>query len=307
MSDFYRWLTTDPLSKLNIIFFLISILVPFIIGFCYFILHESSSAYIISGLWGISFSLYAMKRFRKLISLKAKVDTYNGLNSKFRNERNELNHQLKFLKQGVDGLQTTHDRLHLSNLKMVDMIKQFQTLEDEMNTLNIKNNQQITKIGQTADKLRSKYYDISLQQQRGILWKLFDRMEGRNKKGITENDFKQFYKLVPKEYKDRFDRLGGYPEMLKMSSRSHKNYIDARDFGRALSVYARMHVENVDLVFKLDDIKEQNELSEMDEIQEQPMLLRGSNFTILEKRECDGFYLSKDALWADSLKKNTKL
>eukprot|EP00483_Globobulimina_turgida_P009641 UN09660 len=183
---------------------------------------------------------------------------------------------------------------------MVDMIKKFDNLEDQLDALNMSNNEKVTEIGHKADKLRGKYYDISLQQQRNILWKIFERLEitGITKRGLTKEDYETFYELVPKQYQERFDRLGGFPALLQMSSKPHKNYVDAKDFERALKIYAKMHVENVDLVFKFDPLVLQGKT----QLKKGPSYLRG--VTIIDEKKRKGFYLSKDAIWTGARKQD---
>eukprot|EP01084_Bolivina_argentea_P171793 297629_1 len=255
MNDFCLWLTTDTWSKINVIFFYISILVPFILAFYYFTMHEYATSYVVAGIYGICASLYGMNHFRTLFNLKNEIDSYTNLNGTFRKQRLELNEDIKQLHEGTKELKTTHNHLHMSNLKMIDMIRKFESLEDQLDALNVSNNEKLTAIGDRADKLRHKYYHISLQQQRNLLWKLFDRLERKGviKQGITKEEYKEFYNLLPKEYQDRFDRLGGFKGLLTACGTSSNNQsIDVKHFESALSVYAKMHVDNADVVFKLD-------------------------------------------------------
>lgn len=52
-----------------------------------------------------------------------------------------------------------------------------------------------------------------LQQQRVMLWKIFDRVVDKRKtkdNRMTEETFNEFYEMVPDELKEKLDALGGF-------------------------------------------------------------------------------------------------
>ena len=280
-NQFCIWIKTDTFKKLKILYFFISIFIPFIIAIYYFIFEQHVIGYIIAGIYAILQSLYGLNHFRLLFNLKNEIDKFENGNNAFKYQRKELNVQINRLSQGKTELKYTHKKLQESNLKMIDMIKKFEHLEKELNLINATNYNEITNISKKTNQLKSKYYDISLQQQRNILWRIFNRLEfhGENKKGITKDDYLIFRDLLPTEHRQRFDRLGGFQTLLKISDNKNKNYIDSEDFEKALDIYAQMMVENADIKFKIDRVEAVRKV------------------TIIERKERSGFYLRKQDIW----------
>ena len=247
----------------------------------------SSIIYIIAGLYGIIFNIYACNNFRLLFNLKKEVDYHSRLNDEFKMERQEIDLAIKQLSIANNSLDETHQSLAINNLKMVDIIGRFHKLEQELTSINGQSQEQLSSLITKACDTKTKFYDILLHQQRQILWKIFDRLEASNDKGITKQDYETFYQLLPKEYQDRFDRLGGFQTILKVcATKSNidcdENYIDAQDFVHVLDVYAQMHVENVDITFKIEK-KRSNKIS-IDGMEELDFIRK---VTILDKKRIE--------------------
>mmetsp|Transcript_45692 Transcript_45692/g.73132 ORF Transcript_45692/g.73132 Transcript_45692/m.73132 type:complete len:388 (+) Transcript_45692:32-1195(+) len=300
-SQFCEYLSTDTCSKLSFIYFFVSIFVPFIIAFYYFALDEYRDAYIVSGIFGFATCVYASNHFRTLFALKNEIDNYSTYNDVLQSERKKFNQEISVLKKGRMKLGQTHNQLQMNNLKLCDMIQKFEAIEQQLNSINATNYEELSQVGDKAKHLKGKYYDISIQQQRNILFKIFDRLQLRSehKKGLTRDDYDLFYSLLPTEHKERFERLGGFDALLKMSESQDKGYVDSDDFAQALDVYATMQVENCDITFKIDRVPSGAATEEAGDGQTQgqrvPKYMK--KVTILTKKKRKGFYLTKEDIW----------
>lgn len=294
-SEFCQWIRSDTFKKIKLTWFFISIFIPIILFAAYYILETYDEIiYIIAGAYGILFNIYGFNHFRLLFNLKHEVDAYTKLNDQFRMERQEIDSEINKLSKAGDELNQTHVKLHTNNLKMVDMIRKFESLEQQLTSINAESYDILTNISSKSHHIKDKYYDISLQQQRNILWKVFDRLERSSSRGLTKQMYEEFYGLLPVEHQQRFERLGGFQGLLQMShGGASRSYIDADDFEKALDIYAQMHVENCDIKFRIE--KRKSSKTQQSVSGKAPKYVR--KVTILEKKRTEGFYLTKRDIW----------
>ena len=289
----WRWIKSDSSKNTKFTYFFVSLFIPPIVALLYSILVSYDDIiYIIAGIYGILFNIYAFNHFRLLFNLKREVEHFTKLNVRFKSEREQIDGEINKLSKGREALEETHQHLHTNNLQMVDMIRKFEVLEEQLSTINVTSVAKISDISVKATKLKSKYYDISLQQQRNILWRIFDRLEKGNEKGISKQDFDEFYSLLPSEHQKRFDRVGGFEALLKISDTPSKDFVDSQDFEKALDVYAQMHVENCDIKFRINRIKSKG--TEIHHHRGQLKFIR--SVTIIEKKRTKDL-LNKQDVW----------
>lgn len=281
-------------SKANFLYFFIALFVPPVLAIYIFIGDEESfsNGYIISGIFGISTSLYGLNHFRLLFKLKHEVDAYTTKNELFKTERIQIKNQIDKLSSCNSILKNKRDSIHQSNLKMNNMIRDLDAMEDRLRALGKQTKGNLKGIGKRTNKARNKYYDIAVCQQKTLLSKLFQRLErrGTNEKGLDRDDYKIFCGLLPKEYQDRFERLGGFEAWCEISG-NKKDYIDKEDFTKGLEIYAQMHVENSDIAFKIDKTK----LNGKDDQKGKAVYDR--EVKILSHVRRKSFYLTKDVVW----------
>eukprot|EP00485_Elphidium_margaritaceum_P012535 CAMPEP_0202690238 /NCGR_PEP_ID=MMETSP1385-20130828/5281_1 /ASSEMBLY_ACC=CAM_ASM_000861 /TAXON_ID=933848 /ORGANISM="Elphidium margaritaceum" /LENGTH=376 /DNA_ID=CAMNT_0049345475 /DNA_START=28 /DNA_END=1158 /DNA_ORIENTATION=- len=291
--EFCEWLKTDTFKKIRFLYFFISIFVAPILALWYYISEEPAHAYVLIGIYALITTAYAMNHFRFLFSLKEQIDRYESKNLQFSEERVKLEQSIEELGSGRRQLSDEHHNLQQANLQMLDMLQKFRFLEKELNNMNAYNYNELNNLNSKSQHIRTKYQNTCLQQQRNILWRIFNRLQrsGRSE-GISRDEYNAFERLLPDEHRMRFQRLGGFNGLLSMSGSPDTEYVDADDFTQALDVYATMMVENVDITFRIDRVSVPQQQNTHDA---QPKYAR--KVTILEKKPCQTFYFTKEDVW----------
>eukprot|EP01083_Nonionella_stella_P014776 41398_1 len=253
MKHFCQWLKKDPWTKLNAIYFVISLIIPFIFAFCYFELNEQSTAYIFAGIYGMGTALYGMNHFRLLMSLRGEVDGVQENNKWFREQHNAINIEVNKLEECIPKLKATQHNLQESNAKFLDQIQKFGTLQKAMKDCDKKNLKELTQLGEKTNSMNEKYSRALLTQQKTILTRAFEHVERKriDTIGFTKEEYDIFVDLLPVEYQTRFKRMGGFERLLEFCDAGDNEYIDDRKFRKALVVYAEMYVKNKDIEFKI--------------------------------------------------------
>eukprot|EP01083_Nonionella_stella_P193168 713716_1 len=265
-NNLYKYITHKPLSKLPFLYFCISIIIIILLSIWHFM--DSDTPFIIAGIFGILTSVYALNHFRILIHLKIEIDKFHKLNRHFSSENALLSHQVYKLSSECNELQDTHNKLAVINLKTKENNQKFHALQKSLRAVNYDNIKGINSIRNKVTKISSDWNDKVLQRERDVLYKIFERFEhlhGNESEGLSREHFDEFLTMIPSAYKLRFDRLGTFEKLAR-----GKCYIDFKDFGACLDVFATMHVENIDIEFEIQEISDDEK--EMDIM---PTLVRG--------------------------------
>eukprot|EP01084_Bolivina_argentea_P296363 510415_1 len=237
-------LCTNPFMKVNNLCLIVSIFVPFIIGFLYyFMTGYDDICYLLAGIFGLLTTLNNLKSFCFVLSLKNKIGDYHTKNMRFKKEHRSIQTSIESLNIATESLQNTHLRISKNNLRIKENLYKFKTFQLTLSKLNTDNFDGVTNIGRKIKILSKRYYDNVLQKERDILTTIFERLEIKSpKNGITREGFNEFIKMLPNDCQNKFKQLGTFEKLCELSG-IHKNYIDCRDFQAVLDVYANMQIE----------------------------------------------------------------
>eukprot|EP00485_Elphidium_margaritaceum_P001879 CAMPEP_0202698594 /NCGR_PEP_ID=MMETSP1385-20130828/11865_1 /ASSEMBLY_ACC=CAM_ASM_000861 /TAXON_ID=933848 /ORGANISM="Elphidium margaritaceum" /LENGTH=481 /DNA_ID=CAMNT_0049355347 /DNA_START=20 /DNA_END=1462 /DNA_ORIENTATION=- len=232
------------LTNASFIFFVINCLVPFVIAlWCYMLWPDISSPFILSGIIGITVTVYAFRSFKQLMGITAGVNAYAAKNARFKAAHKEVQTHVAKVTAANHELKETENRLRASMNVNRENLTQFRQVQGYMKQLDVKDFKPFVDKAQWVSR---RWREQLLDSERRMLHVIFDRFEmahdGNGRSGMSEQEFNELVTFVPTVYQERFARLGTFEKLS-----NNKGILEYADFEVVLDVFVEMVVDNVDI------------------------------------------------------------
>jgi len=244
-NDFFRWYWSHPVDHFPFVYYAILCLSSF--AFIVYFYMDQDSCFVAIGIVALSMCGYSVYRFKQSIALKHQIDHYRSLNLSFRKENMKLEATVNRAHAAIKELRKTKKRIHNANVKNKANLKRFANVEHNMKVIGQETGAKLGDLYGHVIDIRHKWREECFNNERGLLHAVFNRYEHQHESrsslyGMTQDDFHEFQRMLPKRYANRFDRLGTFHAFAQ-----GKSMIDVHDFADALDVFAEMETDGVDL------------------------------------------------------------
>ena len=173
-----------------------------------FFLMDHDSGFIVCGVLGLSVSLYGVKHFHTLMSLRVQIDTFEYNNHHFRAQRRDLSHEVDRLATANVELSDTRGRLERANEKTQELNEQLKLIAGHMKSFGKQSLAEIQAMEVKTNEIQNRWRDNLFRHERVMLTQVFERFEKQGSRlGMNRHEFDEFGKNLPPEYLLRFDRM----------------------------------------------------------------------------------------------------
>jgi len=210
--DLWMWFIKDPISRWPLLFFLLTF--ALIIVWLIIYLASGNEGYVIAGIAGSITGIYGFYHFRLLMALKEQVENFMKLNVKFKQENTAVLKDVNRLQFASTQLRTMEDTLRQSTEKQKQNLHVLTQLNQNLTAVGGVNSDSMRKIQDMSKTVVSKWKEQMIKHERGMLFAVYEQMEFKdNQSGLDENEYKEFFQLIPPKYQERFKKLGTFKEL----------------------------------------------------------------------------------------------